>query len=189
MGFKRRFFGDKYLNREGVLRYLYYRIIIRCWFIDLPILNAMCYFIPWEKLYSNIYLQSLIQFMESKIPNIQKNRYFSDFPEYAVTYLSVIHLLGFICLIFPIIYSRPIPEVGSYLEKHGHSPIKMFIFGVIGIFIFIVPFLYTGAVTYLGCYQCSYHNKLSLIAGAMIPWAIVNLFFLYVLMLIKFYLK
>lgn len=190
MGFKRVFFGDKYINREGLLKHLYYRLIIRSWFIDLPILIGICYFIPWNLLYDYVFFEKLVSIMELYVPNIQKNRNFSDFPDYAVTYLSVIHLLGSVCLIFPIIYSKSIPEVGLYLENHGHSPIKIIIFGFLVTFLFLLaPHLYIGAVTYFGCYECSYHNKLSLIFGAMVPWALINLFFLYTLMVIKYYFK
>jgi hypothetical protein len=188
MGFKRRFFGDKYLNREGLLKHLYYRIMIRGWFIDLPVLLAVCYFIPWGKLYDTAYLQAIIQFMESQIPNIQKNRTFSDFPEYAVAYLSVIHLLGLILLVFPIIYAKSDVKIASHLKRNGHHPIKMIFFGfLVTILFLLIPHLYIGAITYFGCYECSYHNKMSLIVGAMIPWALINFFLLYTLITAKNY--
>jgi hypothetical protein len=190
MGFKRRFFGDKYLNREGLLKHLYYRIIVRGWFIDFPILIGICYLIPWGELYGNYFMKKIISVIEPIIPNIQDNRNYSDFPEYAVTYLSIVHLLGLVCLLFPILYSKSIPEVGLFLNKHGHHPVKVILLGVVGTFcIFLIPHLYVGAVTYFGCYECSYHNKLSLIAGAVVPWALINLFFLYTLMVIKYYFK
>jgi len=185
MGFKRRFFGDKYLNREGLLDHLYYRLAIRGWFIDLPILIAVCYFIPWGKLYDTFFLQAIIQFMEPIIPNIQENRANSNFPEYAVAYLSVIHSLGFISLLFPIFYSRRSKEVDDHLINSGHHPLKIILFGVVVLFVFIVPPLSIGAITYFGCDECSYHNKLSLIAGAIVPWALLNFLFLYTLIVAK----
>jgi hypothetical protein len=187
MEFKRKFFGDKYLNREGLLKYLYYRIMIRGWFIDLPILIAVCYFIPWDRLYETGCLQIIINFMESNIPNIQENRANSDFPEYAVAYLSVAHLFGFICLLFPIFYSRRSKEINDHLVKSGHHPLKIILFGFVVLFVFTVPPLYIGAVTYFGCEECSYHHKLSLIAGALVPWALLNFLFLYTLIVVKNY--
>ena len=190
MGFKRRFFGDKYLNREGLLKHLYYRVMIRGWFIDLPILIAICYFIPWDKLIDNFFLERLIYFMESWIPNIQKNREYSDFPEYSVSFLSTIHFIGVICLFFPIFYSKKNINIYIHLRNSGHHPIKIIFFG----FLVIVPFLlihhiYLGAITYFGCEECSYHNKISLIIGAIIPWFIINFLLLYTLIIVKNYLS
>ena len=186
MGFKRNFFGDNYLNRTSVLTHLYYRIIfLRGWFIDFPILIGICYIIPWEDLYGFDWMQKIILMMEEFIPNIQKNRRYSEFPTYAVSYLSVIHVLGFICLLFPFVYSKATPEMDKFLIKSGQHPFKLVAIGFVGTLIFIIPPLCTGAVTFFGCYECSYHNKISLVAGAIVPWVLANLGLVFTLMVVK----
>lgn len=190
MGFKRRFFGDSYLERRSVLKHLYYRIIfLRGWFIDFPVLIGVCYLIPWEILYGADLMQNIVLMMEEFIPNIQKHRAHSDFPSYAVSYLSVIHILGFICLLFPLVYAKPTREMNKYLIKSGNNPLKLIVIGFTGTLIFIIPPLCTGAVTFFGCYECSYHNKISLVAGAIVPWALANFGLVFTLMVVKNYLK
>lgn len=188
MNLKRKFWGDSYVDRTSVLKHLYYRIIfLRGWFIDFPILIVVSYLIPWDKFYGYEVVKKFVMFMESYIPNIQKNRIHSDFPEFAITYLSFIHLLGFICLLFPFFYSKTTKEVNDYLIKSKNHPLKVIFFGIATTLIFLIPPLYVGAVTYFGCYKCSYHYQISLIAGAIFPWCLLNLFFLITLMVVKNY--
>lgn len=188
MNFKKSFFGDRYLNRKDILNSLYVRIIfVRGWYLDFPLLVFVCYLIPWDSLYDLSFFKLLVGFMEGYVRNIYENRINSKFPEYSVVYLSVVHFFGFLSFLLPIFFAKKSEIVFGFVERMGKKPYAIIFLGIINVFILTFCSLYVGAITYFGCYECSYHNKFSLIVGAIVPWVVINLFYAFVVILVKSY--
>ncbi len=164
-------FGENYANKVDLFQNLYLRIMfLRGWIFDFPILILICYLIPWDGFYDYPLVQQLIQFMEANIRNVAKNRINSDFPEYAVTYLSIIHVIGVLSLILPFVFSVESSFFVKNFYKTKANKMKIMLCGVFSIIIFLGGVFYPGAITYFGCDRCSYHHPLSLIAGAILCW-------------------
>ncbi len=170
-------FGENYANKVDIFQNLYLRImLLRGGIFDFPLLIFICYLIPWADFYHYSVVQQLIQFMESNTGNVADNRIYSDFPEYAVTYLSIIHTIGFMSLILPFIFSVESHHAVAQLEKNKVNPFKIIFCGLAAVAIAMFAHLYVGAVTYFGCEKCSYHHPLSLIVGAIVAWVSIHYF-------------
>ncbi len=170
-------FGENYANKTDIFQNLYLRIMsLRGWVFDFPLLILICYLIPWDNFYHYPWVQQLIQFMESNINNVAENRINSDFPEYAVTYLSIIHAAGFISLVLPFVFSVESQRAVKQLEKHKVNHFKVMFCGVVSVTVTLIASLYMGAGTFFGCEDCSFHHPLSLVAGAIVGWFSIHYF-------------
>ena len=167
---------NAYTNRADVLRYTYQRIIfIRGAVIDFPLFIAVCYFVPWDYFYQFDMVLEFIGVMEKISNNIAQNRQHSSFPEYALPYLSFIHALGLLALVLPFVFSARSERFTKVLKNVGKmKSIKYFLSGIFSVVFFVYLQLYLDVITYFGCYECSYNNKLSLIAGGVVPWVCAN---------------
>ncbi|RYY75725.1 MAG: hypothetical protein EOO52_10135 [Gammaproteobacteria bacterium] len=168
-------FGENYKNRNDLFSSLYFRIIfIRGVVFDFPLIVFIFYLIPWGDFYETFLIKKIVFLMESYIYNISANRVNSDFPEYAVTYLSVVHLLGLILLFFPFFTLRRSQSYETYFKKNKINKVKILFCGVISSAIFFFGNIFSGAISYFGCHDCSYHHKFSLIIGAVVGWVCVH---------------
>lgn len=174
---KLKLFGDNYVNRVDIWKHLYIRVIfIRAWALDIPL--AICislWVIPWEALHDIAIVREFVAFMGSQVPDIQKHGVYSNYPEFSMTFLSFTHAIGIASLILPVRYSVSSKLVDGHLKKKGIGlAIKMFAFSLLWTVVIVTVHLSEGAISYLGCTECSYHSKLSLIAGGIIPWALIH---------------
>lgn len=169
------FFGENYKNRVDIFSSLYGRIIfLRGCVFDFPLLILIFYMTPWDLFYSSLSNIGLIEVMENNFLNISENRKNSDFPEYAVSYLSLVHFIGIFSLILPFIYLDKSKSFEIYLEKSKVNKFILIICGCFSVSILFFGNLYLGAISYFNCHECSYHNKFSLVIGALIIWICIH---------------
>jgi len=178
--------------KTGVVRESnrYIRFVINLWlWPGLVFLSFFC-LIPFDYLYQFPLVYNFSHFMAGIFKAVDLNYLNSEFPEYSIVYLSFINAIGLISLLLTFFY-RSIAHMFDMSTFNGGLDNAITL--IVGVFIIIPLFLYTQlfleAVDYLGCVDCSYKYKASLLVGGYFWWVCIHTLILSAFICVDFFVN